>query len=326
MTSFKRLALCAAASAAFLFCSPMSAVFAGGYPDHPVHLILGYPPGGTTDLVARLLASGLQDKWGQPVLVENRPGGAGNIAADVTAKSDPDGYTIILAVNDLTLPSPDKTYDPVRNFAPISLLATQPALILSGPNFPAKTLPDLIALAKQEPNKLTAANGGIGSAPYMALEMFMQQTGIKLVNVPYKGTSASIVGLLGGETDLLFAGISGALDHVKSGKFHALAITSASRLPLLPDVPTVAEAANLPNFNSNSASSWFGMLAPAGTPDAIVNKLHDDLVAVMNGKKVQDVLAPRGIVTIGSTPQAFADFIRNDVAASADLMKTVSAQ
>ena len=326
MTSFKRLALCAAAGAALLLSTSASAVFAGNYPEHPVHLILGYPPGGTTDLIARLLATGLQDKWGQPVIVENRPGGAGNIAADVTAKSDPDGYTIILAVNDLTLPSPDKTYDPVKNFAPVSLLASQPALILSGPNFPAKTLPDLIALARQQPNKLTAANGGIGSAPYMALEMFMQQTGIKLVNVPYKGTSASIVGLLGGETDLLFAGVSGALEHVKSGKFHALAITSRNRLPQLPDVPTVAEAANLPNFNSNSASSWFGVLAPAGTPDAIVNKLHDDLIAVLKSQKLQDTLSSRGIVTIASSPQEFADFIRSDVSTSADLMKTVSAQ
>ena len=287
------------------------------YPEKPIHVIVGFAPGGGTDITARLVSQKLSQKWGQPVIVENRVGADGSIAADFIARSAPDGYWIAFISNahtvtpiDLALP-----YDPIKSFAPVSLVVSVPEILLVNPTaVPASSVPEFVALAKSRPGKLSyGSNGGTG-ADALASKLFMTEAGIDLVGVAYTGGSQSMPALLGGEIQVMLTAVTSAAEYVKSGLVKALFVTSKTRSSLLPDVPTVAEAANMPEFTAaTEAGTWFGAMAPAGTPKEIVRKLSDGIAEVLKLPDVQQVLANRGMLGIGNTPEEFSSIIAADI-------------
>ncbi|MGH8817535.1 MAG: Bug family tripartite tricarboxylate transporter substrate binding protein, partial [Achromobacter pestifer] len=241
------------------------------YPDKPITLLIPYPPGGSADMLARPLGAELQKKWGQPVVLEYKPGAGGAIASAQLARAKPDGYTLLMvlaahAINPSLYPS--LPYDTRRDFAPVSLVATLPMLVAAPLSTPANTIPELIAYGKSHPGKLSFASAGNGNTSHLAAEMFKNQTGVDMMHVPYKGSGPAVVALLGGEVSLMFDSISTSLPQVQAGKLKAIAVTGERRSSLLPDVPTVAES--VPGFVVNG---WYGVLAPAGTPPAVVDAL-----------------------------------------------------
>jgi tripartite-type tricarboxylate transporter receptor subunit TctC len=289
------------------------AAFAQGvFPNRPVTLIVPFPPGGGTDTGARIVAQKLGAKWGQTVIVENKGGAAGMIGADLVAKAKADGYTILMgnigtqAIN----PSLYKkmAYDPASAFAPIALVAELPLAMMVNPAVAAKTAKDFIALAKSQPGKLSYSSSGAGGAPHLAAEMFKEATGTFIVHVPYRGGGPAIGDLLAGHVQLSFMTVLEASGHIKAGKLRALAVTSAQRVPALPGVPTLAEAA-LPGFNS---ISWIGLLAPAGTPKDIVEKISADLRELLASDDVKGKLVELGAIPAGNTPAQFRALIESD--------------
>ncbi len=289
-----------------------AALAQGSYPNHAVTLVVPFPPGGGTDTGARIVAQRLTQKWGQTVVVENKGGAAGQIGADLVAKARPDGYTLLMgnigtqAIN----PSLYKKmpYDAATAFVPISLVAELPLAMMVNPQVPAKTVKEFIALAKSQPGKLSYSSSGAGGAPYLAAEMFKQATGSFIVHVPYRGGGPAISDLLAGHVQLSFMTVLEASGHIKSGKLRALAVTSAQRVSALPEVPTLNEAA-LQGFNS---ISWIGLLAPAGTPREIVEKISADVREVLAGDEVRNKLVELGAAPHGNTPAQFAELIEND--------------
>jgi len=299
-----------------------TAAFAqGAFPSRPVTLVVPFPPGGGTDTGARIVAQKLGAKWGQTVIVENKGGAAGMIGADMVAKAKPDGYTILMgnigtqAIN----PSLYKKmpYDPAGAFAPITLVAELPLAMMVNPAVAAKTPKEFIALAKSQPGKLSYSSSGAGGAPHLAAEMFKEATGSFILHVPYRGGGPAIGDLLAGHVQLSFMTVLEASGHIRAGKLRALAVTGAQRVPALPDVPTLAEAA-LPGFNS---ISWIGLLAPAGTPRELVEKISADVREVLASDEVKQKLIELGAVPAGNTPAQFTALIEADRKRYAQVIK-----
>jgi tripartite-type tricarboxylate transporter receptor subunit TctC len=295
-----------------------------GYPERPVRLIMGAGPGGASDLIARLAATALTKKWGQSVLVESRPGADGMVATDYVANAAPDGYTLnFISSNHAITPHQYKTsYDPIKSFAPVVLLMKAPDFLLVNPKvLPVNSVAELIAYAKANPGKLNYAAPGKGSNPHIEMATFAKMTGLVMTGVNYRGGGAAMISVLGGETQLEFGSPASSLEQVKSGKLRALAVSMKHRNPLMPDLPTVAEAANLPGFD---LYSWFGVLAPAGTPKDIVRQIRNDMVAVMESPEIKARLAEQGFITIYSTPDEFLDFLKTDIPAWGERLKAIS--
>jgi tripartite-type tricarboxylate transporter receptor subunit TctC len=289
------------------------------YPSRPIKLLVGASPGGTTDTVARALAEPMASALRQPVVVENRPGAGGNLAADVVAKSTPDGHTLLVSFTSHTINAtlyPKLPFDPVADFTPITMVATVPSLLVGHPKLPASDLEALIALAKTQPDTLTIAIGGIGSSLHLAGEQFKMMTGIRLLNVPYKGTSPALTDLLGGQINLMFISLVTGTAHVRAGKLRAYGVTSAQRQPSFPDLPTIGEI--VPGFESNA---WFGVFAPANIPAGITDKLNAVIVAALDNSKLRERLQNEGASPVGNTPAEFAAFVREDIRRWAPVVK-----
>jgi tripartite-type tricarboxylate transporter receptor subunit TctC len=286
------LAACAAAQA--------QAPATGGYPNRPVTLVVPFPAGGGTDLGARLLAQKLTQKWGQAVIVDNRGGAAGLLGADIVAKAKPDGYTLLIgnvgtqAINPALYKK--MPYDPDHAFAPVALVAELPFVMMVSTSLPAKSVKEFVELAKATPGKVTFASSGSGGSPHLTGEIFADAAGVRLTHVPYKGGTPAMTDLMGGHVDALFASILESASAIKSGKVRGLAVTSAVRSPTLPDLPTLAEA-GVPNAESGS---WIGLLAPAGTPQAIIDQLAADVKLVLAVPETRKALIDQGAIPRGT--------------------------
>jgi tripartite-type tricarboxylate transporter receptor subunit TctC len=302
-----------------------AAAFAQTFPTQPITLIIPYPPGGSADLLARPLAPLLQRELGQPVVLDYKAGAGGTLATAQLARAKPDGHTILMVLaahainNSLYAKLP---YDTRKDFAPVSLLATLPLLLAAPLTTPANTIPELIAYARANPDKLTFASAGNGNTSHLAGEMFKATTGTKMLHIPYKGSSPAVVALLGGEVSMMFDSISTSLPQVKAGKLKAIAVTGDKRSPLLPDVPTVKES-GVPSFVVNG---WYGILAPAGTPPDVVRKLNLALNKAAKDPKVASQLADYGYEIVGSTPEAFASHIDAELARWKDAVQSSGAK
>ncbi len=289
-----------------------SALAQADYPNRPVTLVVPFPPGGGTDTGARIVAQRLSMRWGQAVVIENKGGASGQLGADFVAKARPDGYTILMgnigtqAINPILYKK--LPYDPDKAFAPISLVAELPLAMMVNPGVPAKSAQEFITLAKRQPGRLNYSSSGGGGAPHLAAEMFKEGTGTFIVHVPYRGGGPAVADLLAGNVQLSFMTVLEAIGHIKAGKLRALAVTSQQRVSALPEVPTLAESA-VPGFNS---ISWIGLLAPAGTPPAVVDKIAADLRDVINAPEVKSRLIDLGGVPRSTTPAEFAKLIDED--------------
>jgi tripartite-type tricarboxylate transporter receptor subunit TctC len=282
------------------------------YPDHPVRLIAPFPAGGLADVLARAVGDELSRSLGQPVIVENRAGAGGNVGAEAVARSAPDGYTLmmssagILTVNQFLYAS--MPFDPEKDFVPVSNVADMPMMVVINPKVEAKTLAEFVALARAHPNKLNFGSPGIGTTGHLGLAMFMHAAGIKLTHVPYRGAAPAITDLLAGQIDGVVDNPPTVLPHIESGKLRPLAVTAKTRMALLPDLPTAAEG-GVANYE---ASSWFGVVAPAGTPQPIIDRLHKDIAAALHKPALQERFAKSGARLIGNTPAEFAQQIKQD--------------
>ena len=293
----------------------LSTAHAQSWPSKPVRLIVPFPPGGTTDIVARSLGVELQKMWGQPVIIENRAGAGGNVGAEAVAKSPNDGYTLLMgtvgthAINaPLFAQAGNKMpFDPVKDFVPITLAAGVPNVMVVHPKVPVSSVSEFIAYAKANPGKLNMASSGNGTSIHLTGELFKTMTGTYMVHLPYRGSAPAVSDLLAGNTDVMFDNLPSALPHIKAGKLKALAVTSRARSPALPNVPTIEEAAKLNGFD---ASSWFGLFAPAGTSRTIVDKIQADVAKALAMPEVRERFIAQGAQPSGSTPDQFAAFIR----------------
>jgi tripartite-type tricarboxylate transporter receptor subunit TctC len=312
MSSTSRILACIALS---LLCAPLAPeAIAQAYPSRPVKMVVGFPPGGGTDILARIVAQKLSETWGQQVVVENRPGASATIAANVVAKAPPDGYTISMGQLTPNAIAPalmaELPYDPARDFVPIILVGTSPNVLVVNPNLPVKNLAELVALAKSRPGKVTYASSGSGSLQHIAAELFSGVAGVQFVHVPYKGSGQAVVDLLSGQVDLNFDSVPAVLQHVKAGKLRALAVTSAKRSTGLPDIPAVAES----GYADYDLTTWWGLFAPAGTPPAIIAKIHDDTLAALQNAEVKERFAGVSVDVGGGTARQFADLVAQDIA------------
>jgi tripartite-type tricarboxylate transporter receptor subunit TctC len=315
-----------AAAATALSTLSVPSVAADAFPSHAVKLVVPFPPGGPLDVVGREIAQKLGEAWGQSVVVENKPGAGGNIGADAVAKSAPDGYTVVMgalsthAVNPTLYPK--MPYDAINDFAPISLVAITPNVLVVAAGSPYHSAKDLAAAAKANPGKLAFASGSIGSAGHLAGELFKMKTGTDITHVPYKGAAAATQALLAGDVAFVFDNLASAMAQVKAGKERALAVTTAKRSPLAPDVPTMAEA-GVPGFD---ISTWFGLLAPAGTPPDVVAKWNAAVVRILDAPEMKARLAAQGAEAAPTTPAAFAAFIAAEVTKYAAIVKASGAK
>jgi tripartite-type tricarboxylate transporter receptor subunit TctC len=301
--------ICAAALAAL----SAGVCAAEAYPTKPVRMIVPFPAGGGVDIVARSLAPHLTERWKQQVVVDNRPGAGAIIGADVAAKSPADGYTLLLANTAHAINATlhrKLPFDPVRDFAPITLIATQPSVLVVHPSVPAKSVKDLLALARAKPGSLNFASSGSGTPPHLSGAMFSDMTGIDMTHVPYKGAAPALTDLLGGQVQLMFATIISVGPHLQAGRLRPLAVTSAKRSSALPEVPTVAEA-GVPGFE---ATAWFMLMAPAKTPAAITGQLHRDVAQVVKAGELRERFTREGAEPVGSTPDEAARFLKNEIA------------
>ena len=295
--------------------------FAQTWPARAVTMVVPFPPGGGTDTGARIVAQQLSKKWGQPVVVENKGGAAGQIGAESVAKARPDGYTLLMgnigtqAINPVLYPK--LPYNPDTAFAPVALVAELPLAMMVHPGVPAKSAKEFVALAKSQPGKLSYSSSGAGGAPHLAAEMFKDATGSFILHVPYRGGGPAIADLLAGHVQLSFMTVLEASGHINAGKLRALAVTSDKRVAALPAVPTLAEAA-VPGFNS---ISWIGLLAPAQTPRDVVQKISADLSEAVANDEVRDKLIQLGAVPAASTPDQFARLIDNDRKRYAEIIR-----
>src|SRR5687768_3852487 len=289
------------------------------WPSRPVRFILPFPPGGGTDILGRLIAERLSAHLGQPVVTENRGGAGGNVGAEAAARSAPDGYTIVLVAPSLAI-SPTLysklNYDPVKDFAPISLVATVPNVMVTQASLPGQ-LQEFIAFAKAKPGALNFGSGGAGTSNHLAGELFNLVSGARLVHVPYKGVNLAMQDVLSGNVHLVFIGIPAAAPHIKAGKLRALAIVAPQRSNALPDVPTVAEA-GLRDFE---VTTWYGVLAPAGTPRNVVTRLNAELVKLMHAPEMKEKLSATGTEPLTSTPEEFAAYIKREIAKWGDVIR-----
>ena len=296
---------------------------AQNYPVKTVRIIVPYPAGGTSDILARLLSAKLNDVFGQTIIVDNRPGANGNIGADLVAKSAPDGYTMLLAdLGALTIsPSIYKLpFDVVKDFAPVTMVTYSPHLLAVHPSVPVKTVKELVALAKSKPGLLNFAVSGIGGAPHLAGVAFEAQTGVKWTYIPYKGGSDAIIGLASGQADAIFNGMLATYPHVKSGKLKLIAVSSSKRVASIPDVPTVAEA-GLKDFETGS---WQGVVAAAGTPKDIVGRLNSEISRILGTPDMKENLAKQGAEVYTMTPEQLGNWLKTEIDKWAKVVKAAN--
>jgi len=295
---------------------------AQAWPAKPIRLMVPFPPGGSTDIVARIVAQKLSERLGQPIVIENRGGAGGTIGTAIIAKSAPDGYNLAVASTSTHLVAPGVyaklDYDPVKDFAPVGLMAVSPYLLAVTPSVPAKTLKELVALAKARPGKLNYASAGVGSTTHLAMEMLKHASGTFMLHIPYNGNGPAGTALIGGQVEVLFGSLPSLLPHAKSGRARALAVGTPKRSPSLPDVPTVAES-GYPGFD---ASLWLAIMAPAGTPQPILERLNKEIVALVATADTREAFDKAGTEPLTGTPADLAAMIRDGVPKYAQIIKT----
>lgn len=301
---------------------------AASWPTKPVRFVVPYPPGGSLDQVARALADKMKDGLGQPVLVENRPGAGGNVGADQVAKSPPDGYSIVMgavathAINPALYPK--MPYDPVKDFQPITLVASTPNVLIVPPNSPITSPKDLIDFARKNPGKLNFGSGSNGSTGHLAGELMKQLTGTFIVHIPYSGGNPALLALMSGQTDLMFDNLANASAQIKAGKVRPLAVTTLKRSTFAPELPTMAEAD--PRLKGFDLDTWFGIMAPAGIPKEALDRLHGEIVKALNTTDLRERLSRMGAEPGGNSPQQFAEFIQREMAKYARIVKLSGAK
>ncbi len=318
MKTLFRLVCAFAVMAAVVQASPAAAQ---DYPNKPIRLVVPYPPGGGNDTLGRLVAQRLSTSLGQQVYVDNKPGAGGNLGTDLAAHARPDGYTLTLGfvANMAMTPHLGKLgYDPVKDFAPISMVAQGYQILVVNPSFPAKSVPELVALAKAKPGSLNYASGGNGSPLHLVAELFKLSAGIDMQHIPYKGSNPAAAAVLGGETQMVFGGVVSSLPFVKSGRLRALAVTSPKRIDAAPDVPTMAEL----GYAGVEASSWYGLFAPAGTPPAIIARLNREMVALGKNPEHREQLDKQGQEAVYSTPEELAAYVKSESAKWGRVIRT----
>ena len=297
-----------------------------GYPTKPVRMIAPYPPGGTSDIIARIVGQKLNESWGQQIVVDNRAGANGGIGSELAAKSPADGYTLLVGNMTPIAANPSLYrklgYDSLHDFAGVTLVAAGPNVLVVNPALPVKSVQELTAYGKANPGKLNFGSGGAGSPAHLAGEMYKTLTGVVMTHVPYKGTVLSVNDLIAGQVQLVFSDAPPAMPHVKSGKLRALAVTSVKRTPLMPELPTVAEA-GVPGF---ALDNWWGILVPAGTPRPIIDRINKEIVKAMQAADVKERFANLGVEAIWSTPAAFDDYIKAEYAKLAKIIQASGAR
>lgn len=306
--------------AILLMTAAIGAAVAQTYPSKPIRFIAGFPAGGPSDIVTRALAKRMAEMMGQPVVVENRSGAGGHIAAEALVRSPPDGYTMLLAGSFVTIgPSlnPRLPYDPVKDLAPIGLVALNQYVLVTHPAVPARNVKELVRLAKNHPGKLNYGSSGVGAPPHLATELFKTMTQIDAVHVPYKGATPALADLVGGHLDFYIGGISGVLPQAKSGKVRALGVTGSKRSSQLPHVPTIAEA-GVPGYE---VVTWFGVVVPADTPKDVIGKLNGIIFKVVGETEMKSYLIGQGLEPATSTPQQFGQLIRSEIPKFAKIIK-----
>jgi tripartite-type tricarboxylate transporter receptor subunit TctC len=293
---------------------------AADYPTKVIRYVVPASSGSTSDILGRIIAERLGAIFGQQVIVDNRPGAGNNIGAEIAAKAPPDGYTLLQAatshVVNISLYS-RLAYDLVRDFAPVTHLASVPAVIVIHPSLPARSVDELVQLAKRNPGQVRYASAGVGTSTFLAPEFFKKQTGIDMLHVPYRGASGAITAVMSGETSVYFSPVAPVLPLIREGRLRALAVTSGTRLPMLAEYPTIAEA-GYPGFQ---ATNWYGLMVPAKTPKARIAALHDAVMAVLDNADVSKRLGDLGFVTIGSTPDEFAARVKSDIESLGKIMR-----
>jgi len=316
-TRITRRQACLAAAAAALLPASRATAAQQAYPSKPIRMVIPFTPGGSTDVLGRAIGIELGHAWHQPVVVDNLPGAGGSIGADKVAKSPADGYTLLmghigtLAINPSLYPKLD--YDPVRSFAPVAWVARVPNVLVVHASVPARTLAELVALGKAQPGKLAFGSGGNGSAAHIATEYLKLQTGASFLHVPYRGTAPAVTDLLAGQLQLLFTGAPALLPHIKAGKLRALAVSSPHRIALLPDVPTVAES-GVPGTKDFEADQWYGIVAPAGTPAAVVAQLNAQINQALGTPALAERFSAEGAEATPATPEVFGQLIVREIA------------
>ena len=322
-----KLIIAAVAAALSISGASAQAQPAAPYPAKPVRFVVPYPAGGPLDLMARAIGARLAPSWGQPVLVDNRPGAGGNIGADLVAKSAPDGYTLLMGAVATHAINPSLyarvPYDPERDFAPVALVAVVPNILVVHPGLPAQSVKELIELARSRPGVLNFGSGSTGSTGHLAGELFKTLAGVQMVHIPYKGAAPAVQDLLAGQVQIMFDNLASALPQVRAGKLRALAVTTTARSRAVPDLPTVAES-GLPGFD---LSTWFGVLVAAGTPADIVARLNDEIVRALASRELAERLAAMGAeAPANNTPERFAAFIRSERAKYARVVRESGAR
>jgi tripartite-type tricarboxylate transporter receptor subunit TctC len=301
------------------------AALAQSYPARPIRLIIPYPPGGAGDIVGRLLANKLGENLGQPIIIDNRGGGAQVIATELAAKAVPDGYTLFLASATHAINPGGKKklpYDTVKDFAPIAMVASSPLLFVANPSVGISNMKELVALAKAQPGKLNYGSSGPGTGGHLSVELLQVMTGISMTHIPFKGAGPALIDLIGGQVQIVSTSPLAALPFVKAGKLKALGMTGRSRFPTAPDIPTVAES----GFPGYEASLWYGLLAPAGTPAAIISRLHADTVKAIKSSLVSEQLLTNGAEPSGTSPQELQSFIVADIKRWTEVIKSSGIQ
>ncbi len=329
LSPLTRRTLCASAALGWALAAAPGAFAQVAYPSRPIVMVVPQAAGGTNDIVGRVVAQKLAEKLGGSAVVDNKPGAGGNIGTQVVAKAPKDGYTLLMtisssqAINPALYKAPG--FDPVADFQPVSLIGAVPNVLLANPSFPAKTVPELLALAKSKPGTLQYASAGNGTLNHLLGEMLNQMAGIDLQHVPYKGVAPALNDVLGGQLPLMFGSLPSTLAHIKAGRLRALAVSSPQRSPVLPDVPTLAEF--VPGY---SGTLWIGLFAPAGVPKAVIDRLQDGMRQAMADKELRDKLEAQGVELAGTpakpvTPEEFAALLKQDIAKWAQIVKASGA-
>jgi tripartite-type tricarboxylate transporter receptor subunit TctC len=299
---------------------------ADGFPEKAPHFIVGFTPGGPSDIIARALGQKLSEFWKRPVVIDNRPGAGGNVAAELAARSAPDGYTWLLGNNSILATNQSLykklAYDPVADFAPVALVAIQPNILVVNPGVPATSVKELIALARAKPGELNYASSGSGAAAHLAAELFKAMAGVEMVHVPYKGAQPALTDVIAGRAQLMFATSASVLPYVKAGRLRALAVTTSRRSGAVPELPTVSEA-GVPGFE---AITWHGVVVPRATPEPLVERLNSDIVRALAARDLRERLESLGAELAAGTPQDFADYIAREIPKWAKVVKDSGAR
>ena len=317
----RRSVIAVAAAAFFFLCAVAHAAEdASAYPARPIRWIVPFPPGGAADLVSRAVGHKITERLGQQVVIDNRPGAAGNVGTELAARAAPDGYTVVIVPATFTTNpalSSKLAYDPQKSFAPISLVSSSALVLVVHPALPVTSVESLVALAKARPGELNYASSGVGASAHLAAELFKSSTGTRLVHVPYKGQPPAMFDLLSGQVQVMFPNIPVSLPHIRAGKLRALGVTTLKRSPIFPELPTIAES-GLPGFEVNQ---WSGLLAPAGTQRGIVQKLYEAASAALRAQDVKAGLVAQGFEPVGSSPEQFGAYIAAEIAKWSEVIR-----